>query len=154
MKEKELDRAKRYAHKSRRNGVLRGNEVEEAYRCKDGREVRIYIDDKSDFLTTVKDGVGREIGRFEFQWIDDLNGDYLKLCWAYLDLVDASYRRQGIGRECLKRVKEFSGFDIVAEDHDGVQREDGSHLTNDAPGFVAQMRREHLIARSGGDEAV
>ena len=125
---------------------------EAAYRCKDGREVRIYIDDDADFLTTVRDGDGREIGRFEFNWIDDLNGDYLKLCWAYLDRLDPSYLRQGIGRECLKRVKEFSDLAIVAEDHDGVQRDDGSHLTNDAPSFVEQMRREHLIAGSDGDE--
>jgi hypothetical protein len=126
---------------------------EAAYRCKDGREIRIYIDDESDFRTTVRDGDGREIGRFAFDWIDDLNGDYLKLRWAHLDLIDSSYLRQGIGRECLKRVKEFSDLAIVAEDHDGVQREDGSHLTNDAPGFVARMRHEHLIAGSDGDEA-
>ena len=127
--------------------------MEEApYRCKDGREVRISIDDESDFLTTVRDGDGREIGRFEFDWIDGLNGDYLKLRWAYLDLIDSSYLRQGIGRECLTRVKEFSDLAIVTEDHDGVQREDGSHLTNDAPGFVARMRREHLIVGSDGDD--
>jgi hypothetical protein len=126
---------------------------EAAYRCKDGRAVRIYIDDESDFLTSVRDSDGSEIGRFEFDRIDDLNGDYLKLRWAYLDLIGSSYLRQGIGRECLKRVKEFSDLAIVAEDHDGAQRDDGSHLTNDAPGFVARMRREHLIARSDGDEA-
>ena len=126
---------------------------EAAYRCKDGRDVHIYIDDEMDFLTTIRDGEGREIGRFEFDWIDDLDGDYLKLRWAYLDVIDSSYRCKGIGRECLKRVKEFSGFEIVAEDHDGVQRDDGSHLTNDAPGFVARMRRERLIAGSDGDEA-
>jgi hypothetical protein len=126
---------------------------EAAYRCRNGKEVRIYIDDESDFLTTIKDADGREIGRIEFAWIDDVNGGYLKLCWAYLDLKDSSYLRQGIGRECLKRVKEFSDLSIVAENHDGVQRDDGSHLTNHAPAFVAQMRRERLIARSGGEEA-
>ena len=128
--------------------------MEEAtYRCKDGRVVRIYVDDEMEFLTTVRDSDGREIGRFEFRWIDNLYCDYLKLCWAHLDLVDSSYRFQGIGRECLRQVKEFSGFAIVAEDHDGIQRDDGSHLTGDAPGFVERMRAEHLIAGSDGDEA-
>jgi hypothetical protein len=77
----------------------------------------------------------------------------LKLCWAYLDLEDSGYRRQGIGRECLKRVKKFSGLAIVAEDHDGIQRDEGSHLTNDLPSFVAQMRREHVIEGIDGDGA-
>ena len=126
---------------------------ESDFRCKDGRAVRIQVDDENYFTTTVRDSDGREIGRIEFRWIDDLNCNYLKLCWAYLDLVDSSYRFQGIGRECLKQVRELSGLAIVAAENDGMQRDDGSHLTGDAPGFVARMQAEGLIAGGDREEA-
>jgi hypothetical protein len=42
-------------------------------------------------------------------------------------------------------VKELSNLPIIANDHDGVRRDDGSHLTGDAPAFVQKMREEGLI---------
>ncbi len=126
---------------------------ESLYRCKDSREVTIKIDDEMDYKATVADRDGKEIGRIEFRQIEDCNGDYLKMCWAYLDLLDPSYRCQGIGRECLKQVGELSGLPIVAEVHDGIHQDDGSHLTGDAPAFIERMRSEGLIATAGGEEA-
>lgn len=115
------------------------------FTCKDGRQVTIEVDDAHDYSATVQDPEGRLIGKLEFHLIDDGTGDYLKLCWAYLDTLDESYRFQGIGRECLKRVIKFSGLPIVAESHDGISQDDGSQLTGDAPAFVERMRSEGLI---------
>ena len=50
-----------------------------------------------------------------------------------MNLLDESYKHKGIGREALVFFKEVSGGTIVAEDDDGIQKNDGSHLTGDAP---------------------
>lgn len=103
------------------------------------------------------DPEGKEIGHFDFSVREDLEGDeYLKLFWAYLDLLGTSYKHQGIGREILKGMRVYSGMPITAENDDGHRKEDGSHLTGDAPGFVNQMRKEGLICpddnRNGDNE--
>lgn len=63
--------------------------------------------------------------------------------------MGGSYRRQGIGREMLRRMIEMTGMAIFAAENDGQVQEDGSHLTGDAPAFVAEMRREGLIVAHG-----
>lgn len=121
--------------------------MSELFQCKDGREVSIHVDEM-DYEVIVLDMAGREIGKMEFRFVEDVTEDYLKLAWAYLDKVDPSYCKKGIGRECLRLVAEASGLPIVAADNDGHQQDDGSHLTGDAPGFVERMRAEGLIAPS------
>jgi len=90
---------------------------------------------------------GSEIGGLRFREIevDSRVANILRLTWAYLDGMDGSYVRQGIGRRCLELVREISGLEIVAADVDGQRHDDGSHLTGDAPGFVARMRQDGLI---------
>lgn len=120
------------------------------FTCKDGRQVTIHVDEDLDYEATVHDLEGRLIGKLEFRVVDNGYSEYLKLCWAYLDQLDKSYRFQGIGRECLKRVIELSGLPIVAQSHDRIRQDDGSHLTGDAPTFVERMRSEGLIV--GGED--
>jgi len=64
----------------------------------------------------------------------------------YMDHLGDSYKRQGIGRQAVEFFKELSGSSVVVSG-DGGQRKDndGSHLTQDAPAFVAQMREEGII---------
>jgi GNAT superfamily N-acetyltransferase len=127
---------------------LQGRTVTDSYKyeCRDGRSVSIEIDDDTyEAIAYTVDG--REIGRLRFREISDDNGCYLKLVWAYLDKL-ADYKGQGIGRECLRVVRDRYSLPITAEDHDGIRQDDGSHLTGDAPGFVAKMREEGLIENS------
>jgi hypothetical protein len=114
------------------------------YVCKNGRRVTIEIDDLS-YTASVFDEDHRDIGQFSF---GERDGPVLKLTWAHLDKLGEAYTRQGIGRRCLQLVKERYGLPIIAEDDDGIRKDDGSHLTGDAPAFVAQMRKEGLIAHS------
>jgi len=96
----------------------------------------------------ILDAARKEIGRIYFLLYDDEDGEYLNhylLSWAYLDMADDSYKRCGIGRTALKLHQELAEYPIVARDNDGIKRDDGSHLTGDAPGFVEQMRKEGLI---------
>lgn len=115
--------------------------METQFQCHNGRTVTIKIDDEDGFRTNVFDENHNNLGRFEFNEVDNS----LRLVWAHLNLTDNTWRRQGIGRRILQEVQEFSGFFITASDDDGMQHDDGSHLTGDAPAFVAKMREEGLI---------
>jgi len=77
--------------------------------------------------------------------MEDDDGGVLKLTWAYLDGLGGSYLRKGIGREIVKRMSELTGYAVEAEENDGHRQDDGSHLTGDAPAFMAKLRKERLI---------
>lgn len=115
--------------------------IDTTFECRNGRIVTIMIDDENDFCAAVFDELGANLGTMNFSEDDGR----LKLVWAYLDQSDPAWCRQGIGREILHQVKECSGFQILASDNDGMKHDDGSHLTGDAPAFVAKMRDEGLI---------
>ncbi|MBI5886814.1 MAG: hypothetical protein HZB85_09585 [Deltaproteobacteria bacterium] len=109
--------------------------------------VIIEIDDCS-YAVSVFDLDYNKVGCFKFKEVDVNTGSVLKLTWCYLNLVNEQYKRQGIGRHIIKLIKERYGLPIVAEDNDGIRKEDGSHLTGDAPMFIAKMRQEGLIEYS------
>lgn len=118
------------------------------YRLGDGRTITIDVSDDSELV--VKDHKNYEIGKINFSYRDeDFPGgsSYYHITWMYLDLKDSSYLHNGIGREALTFFKEFYGLPITASDNDGLRKDDGSHLTGDAPGFVEKMRDEGLIER-------
>jgi hypothetical protein len=104
----------------------------------------IAIDD-SNYTVTVYDSDRQEIGALNCKEIDDERHSYLKLVWAFLDKSGNGFTRRGIGRQCLLIVKERYGLPIVAEENNGIKKDDGSHLTGDAPAFIARMREEGLI---------
>jgi len=94
----------------------------------------------------VRNSRGEQIGRIELDSREDPRGrEEFFLTWAYLDMKGEQYKRQGIGREALKFHREMFGSPIHAQSDDGLTRDDGSHLIQDAPGFVAAMRNEGLI---------
>jgi hypothetical protein len=130
-------------HCSRRIDETLGNIVTEAeFECKNGRRVWIEIDEDDNYAACVRLADDREIGRLRFRMIEDDSNNFLKLSWAYLDLASVEFKRQGIGRECLRRVREISGLPIIAASHDGHQQDDGSHLTGDARGFVERCAQK------------
>ena len=128
--------------------------MRENFQTKDGRTVVIEIDE-SDYTATVQTPTGAKIGAFEFSQVStghrqtkygpDDNYELL-LTNAFLDDEGGSYLRQGIGRRILEMVSEESDMEIFAHRHDGIQRDDGSHLTGDAPAFVERMVKDGLIA--------
>lgn len=122
------------------------------FTCKSGEVVTIETDEAADYATIVRNAHGNQVGELKFRLIDCDQHESLKLCWAYLDRSGRQYLRQGIGRACLKQVRQLSGLQIIAEEHDGVPQDDGSHLTGDAPSFVARMRQERLIAFNYSEE--
>lgn len=84
------------------------------------------------------------IGEFNFKAIDETETRY-KLTYMYVDFVDERYKRQGIGREALRYFKELKDVELYTSPNDGQTQDDGSHLTGQAPLFVAGMKREGII---------
>lgn len=118
--------------------------MEEEFVCRDGRVVSILIDEDTYEAVATVEG-GERIGALAFSLIKDPSGYSLKLVHAFLEGMGGGYRRQGIGREMLRRMIEMTGMAIFAAVNDGQVQEDGSHLTGDGPAFVAKMRSEGLI---------
>lgn len=87
---------------------------------------------------------GEHIGVFEFV---EQDGSYL-LSYMFLDLKDSSFTRQGIGTEILRFFNDETGITPFAREHTGMQYDDGSHLTGDAPGFVSDMQEKGLLQSS------
>lgn len=86
----------------------------------------------------------------EFGFIDESeNGDNYLLGRMY---APAEFKESGLGRAALEFFKGYTGFDVYARTHDGIVRDDGSHLTEDAPGFVMKMINEGLLTDTMNDD--
>ena len=114
---------------------------------KDGRGITIEIDDFGEEIS-VTDAAGDEVGSIELELIDCEHDEYYKITWMYLDKQGESYLRQGIGRKALLFHIECFAMPLEASDNDGTVKNDGSHLTGDAPSFVSRMRAEGIIRHS------
>jgi len=80
----------------------------------------------------------KKFGEFEFKYLDD--GSY-KLMRMYSEPCKGG----GIGRAALEMFQDIVGGQVVVSQNDGQVRDDGSHLTQDAPGFVNKMISEGFI---------
>ena len=126
--------------------LLKDNGLIREYQLTDGRCIK--IDVSEEFEIRIRDIQENEIGKFEISYYDDdLPGQQLfyHIKWMYMDLIDTSYKHQGIGREALKFFKEVYDTPIKASENNGIRKEDGSHLTADAPYFVEKMKNEGII---------
>jgi hypothetical protein len=57
------------------------------------------------------------------------------------------FKRLGLGEEVLKFFKSETNDAIIwTRENDGVVRDDGSHLTENAPCFIRKMQKKGLIA--------
>lgn len=104
--------------------------------------------DEMSMTSTVRTAGGDKIGSIEFDLRDD--HQVLYLMWAHLEDLPG-YTRIGIGRECVRRMSDIFSLPVSAADNDGMRRDDGSHLTGDAPAFVEALKREGLILPSSAD---
>lgn len=124
--------------------VISTDELRQRCRLADGRMVDIEIDDSGQEIT-ISAVNGPKLGSIQLQRTD--SGHY-HLKRMYLDQDGGAFKRCGIGRQALKFHSESFGSLFTAAPNDGQQREDGSHLTGDAPGFIHKMREEGLVLQS------
>ncbi len=117
------------------------------FTTKKGSTVIIDIDEVNS-TATVATLTGQQVGSIDFNLIEDPSapdGYYLKMTHAFLEGADRQYLRQGIGTECVRLMGKVTGFPITASENDGAVHDDGSHLTGDAPAWVAKLRQRKLI---------
>lgn len=110
----------------------------------------VYIQDEGDELKVYTKS-GAVIGNVSYdlrEGADPRGGDDVYLITnIFLDgpAQDREYVGQGIGRECMRILSQDYGYTVVASRDDGIRRDDGSHLTGDAPGFFQKMVSEGLV---------
>ena len=126
------------------------DDLQKTIQTKDGRTVVLRLDDSGETIAA-ETADGRQIGRMELRQVEDDHMTYYRLTWMYLDVLDSSYKRQGIGREALLFHRRTFDCPICVADDSGLKREDGSHLTGDAPGFVVRMITENILCRCDSD---
>lgn len=124
--------------------LIAGEEFSRLYRLADGRVIRITIE-QDPCEIQVHTASDERIGALEFEECDDGGLYLLKM---FLHSQDGKYLHCGIGRQALLFIKELWDPRITAADHDGIPRDDGSHLTGSGAPFVARMRSEGLIEQS------
>ena len=107
------------------------------YKTSDGSLVTLEL--KDDFSEIIFcDSAGEKFGEFEFK---ELDVHAYKLTRMYTN----TFKGRGLGRVALEFFKEITVSKIYTSPHDGIVRDDGSHLTECAPGFVSKMIKEGLI---------
>ena len=83
-------------------------------------------------------------GEFEFKdesLTEEMSDFLVKRMYA-----PEQYKRQGVGCEVLKFFRsETNCQSLYARPNDGIPRDDQSHLTGNAPNFVAKMLKLGLI---------
>lgn len=108
------------------------------YKNSKGQAIMLSLNDDQTEIT-IKDLKGNQIGEFEFKELDYGNG------YKLMRMYSNALKQTGIGRAVLEYFREVVGFPIFVSPNDNVEREDGSHLTEDAPSFVSHMIAVGLI---------
>lgn len=91
---------------------------------------------------TFYDSNGNKLdGEFEFKDEYDEGVNYL-LRRMY---APKNYKKSGLGRAAIEFFKDCTRASLYARENDGQVRDDGSHLTENAPAFVAKMIKEGLL---------
>lgn len=122
-------------------------EFERDYKISDGRIITIKI---SDDLSEVSFWEGQKLlgSENDFVFIDECDDG---TCYL-LSRMYIKPKGFGLGRAALKFFIDITGATVYTRSNDGITRDDGSHLTEDAPGFVFKMIDEGLIQPHDNDE--
>lgn len=120
--------------------LITDNGNERDYQITGGRIITLKLEDDFSQITFWENGeqLGNDMD-FVFYDSETLNNSYL-LARMYVPIKEV-----GLGRAALEFFKEYTDADVFAREDDGQVREDGSHLTEDAPGFVAKMIDEGIL---------
>jgi hypothetical protein len=109
------------------------------FQLSNGDEVKLVLDGE---IIYFYDSNGNQLeGEFVFQ--DEMEeGREFLLSRMY---APKQYKRQGLGTEAVKMFIEIFGVEVYVRENDGSTREDGSHLTEDAPAFVEKLMNLGLL---------
>lgn len=121
--------------------LIEERESERDYKISDGRVITIKVED--DLLSfSFWEGKNLLGSDDDFVFVDECdNGTYL------LGRMYIQPKGFGLGRAAIEYFKDNNnGAVVYTRQNDGITRDDGSHLTEDAPRFVNKMIDEGLIS--------
>jgi hypothetical protein len=115
-------------------------DFERDYEISDGRIITLIYDDLDDTIGFFE---GDKYLGDQFEFIDESEKEEKYL----LARMFCPIPNSGLGREAINFFIEMKGDDIeiYTRQNDGITRDDGSHLTGDAHGFILKMQKEGLI---------
>ena len=119
---------------------------ERDYKIPSGQIITLKLEEDFSEITFWENG--KQLGNnmnFEFKILDESDNSYL------LSRMYVPIKRVGLGRAALESFKYITRSLIYCRSHDGIVRDDGSHLTEDAPAFVTKMINEGLIESNDSD---
>ena len=108
------------------------------YRNSKNQLFKMILDNEYELL--IEDMNGIQIGEFEFQELDYGNG------YKIMRMYTNEHKNTGLGSAALEYFLEIYGGPLYTSSNDGLVRDDGSHLTEDAPSFVMHMQAKGIIA--------
>jgi hypothetical protein len=88
-----------------------------------------------------------EVGRITFRLIEEPKSPFedvtmCRLTHAFIEGGEGRYQGHGVGTEAVRFYIERTGYELELPENDGIQKDDGSHLVNAGPAFVASLRRK------------
>lgn len=107
------------------------------YRNSKGKLFKFILEDEFELL--IEDINGNSVGEFEFKELDYGNG------YKVMRMYTNQYSNTGLGSAALQYFLDIFGGPLYTSPNDGITRDDGSHLTEDAPSFVQHMIAKGLI---------
>lgn len=118
-------------------------EMERKYAISNGDIIILKIDEDFEEIT-FWDEQNNQLGSDrDFLFVEDEENENRFL----LARMFVPIKQNGLGRAALEFFTEYTDSVVYARENDGITRNDGSHLTGDAPIFVGKMQREGLIEK-------
>jgi hypothetical protein len=116
---------------------------------RDGRTVCVKFD--WDDQVEIFDANGAKIGNLDHRPVDEDDSAIVLITNIYLEGPNgtAAYKGQGVMGSVIRELVD-AGYTLLVRHHDGIVREDGSHLTQDAPSFFNRLEDRGLVARYDG----
>lgn len=107
------------------------------YRNCKGKLFKFILEDEFEIL--IEDMDENSVGEFEFKELDYGNG------YKIMRMYTNTYKKTGLGSAALSYFLDIYGGPLYTSPDDGLTRDDGSHLTEDAPSFVRYMIAKGVI---------
>jgi hypothetical protein len=126
--------------------LLSQEDMKRQYKLDSGKIITLKIDEELEEVT-FWDVNNNQLGNDrDFLFIEDEDRENRFL----LGRMYVPIKNNGLGRAAVEFFKEYTDSEIYARENDGITRDDGSHLTEDAPGFVHKLQEEGLIEKFKG----
>lgn len=107
------------------------------YKNSKGQLFKFILENETELLIEEVDG--NYVGEFEFQELDYSSG------YKIMRMYTNQHKNTGLGSAALQYFLDVFGGPLFTSPDDGIPRDDGSHLTEDAPSFVHHMKAKGII---------